>query len=78
METNYMAALASLDETPNIEQSGFEPIGDQSTEVDAESETAAFAARPEPDRDIETKPLRIDATSAAAGRSAFAEAAGLY
>lgn len=73
--SNYMAAL---DEAPSIEQGDFEPIGDQSTEVDAENEIVAFVARPEANREIEAKPMRsMDTTSGGTGRSAFAEAAGL-
>lgn len=80
MTTPYMAALAALDETPREEagQAFFSPLGDQSTVVDVEAETAAFVARPDPTRENETKPVRIEGKGRSNQRSAFAEVAGLY
>jgi len=83
-----MAALAALDETPREEagQVFVSPLGDQSTEVDREAETAAFVARPDPMQELEAdpmqeleaKPVRIEVEGGSNQRSAFAEAAGLY
>jgi len=80
MTTPYMAALAALDETPREEadQAFVSPLGDQSTVVDAEAETATFVARPNPMRGIEAKPVRIEGKGHGNQRSTFAEAAGLY
>lgn len=78
MTTPYMAAFAALDERQEEVQAFVSPLGDQSTEVDAEAETAAFVARPDLVREIETKPVIIEAKSGSNKRSAFAEAAGLY
>lgn len=76
----YMAALAALDETPReeVSQVFVSPLGDQSTEVDAEAETAAFVSRPASMREIETKPVSFEVNGGRNERSAFAEAAGLY
>ncbi|HAF2127589.1 TPA: hypothetical protein G9F27_001718 [Salmonella enterica] len=76
----YMAALAALDETPReeVSQVFVSPLGDQSTAVDAEAETAAFVSRPALMREIETKPVSIEVNGGRNERSAFAEAAGLY
>lgn len=78
--TLYMAALAALDETPREEagQAFVSPAGNQSTVVDVETETAAFVTRPDPMREIEVKPVRIEGKERSNQRSAFAEAAGLY
>ena len=78
--STYMAALAALDEAPReeVSQVFISPLGDQSTEVDAETETAAFVSRPDPMRASETKPIRIEVNGGRNERSAFAEAAGLY
>lgn len=78
MTTPYMAALAALDERQEEVQAFVSPLGDQSTEADAAAETAAFVARPDPVREIETKPVSIAVKSGGSQRSAFAEAAGLY
>lgn len=78
MTTPYMAALAALDERQVEVQVFVSPLGDQSTEVDAAAETAAFVARPDPMREIETKPVSTEAKGGSNQRSAFAEAAGLY
>ncbi|WP_322995117.1 hypothetical protein [Castellaniella sp.] len=78
MTTPYMAALTALDERQEEVQVFFPPLGDQSTEVDAAAETAAFVARPDPARGIEPKPASIEAKGGSNQRSAFAEAAGLY
>ncbi|OZI78650.1 MULTISPECIES: hypothetical protein [Alcaligenaceae] len=80
MTTPYMAALAALDETPREEagQAFVSPLGEQSTEVDREAEAAAFAARPDPMRELEAKPVPIEGKARSNQRSAFAEAAGLY
>ena len=77
--STYMAALA-LDEAPReeVSQVFISPLGDQSTEVDAETETAAFVSRPDPMRESETKPISIEVNGGRNERSAFAEAAGLY
>lgn len=57
----------------------FEPIGDQSTELDAAAELAAFVARPDRSEGFETKEQpRTSKTFPSTGLSAFAEAAGLY
>lgn len=55
--STYMAALAALDEAPReeVSQVFISPLGDQSTEVDAETETAAFVSRPDPMRESETR-----------------------
>ncbi|AZN65859.1 hypothetical protein CFH90_18280 (plasmid) [Acinetobacter johnsonii] len=75
---NYLVALAILDEATSIEPVSFEPIGDLSTEIDKENETAAFVGRPDPKRELETKSMKnIDTTSGGTGKSPFAEAAGL-
>lgn len=75
--TNYLVALAILDEAPSIEQVSFEPIGDPSTEIDRENETATFEGRPDPKRELEANPMRnMDTTSGGTGKSPFAEAAG--
>lgn len=78
--STYMAALAALDEAPReeVSQVFISPLGDQSTEVDAETETAAFVSRPDPMRESETKPISIEVNGGRNERSAFAEAAGLY
>lgn len=78
--STYMAALAALDGTPReeVSQVFVSPLGDQSKVVDAEAETAAFVARPDPMREIEAKPVRIEGKTRSNQRSAFAEAAGLY
>ena len=78
--STYMAALAALDGTPReeVSQVFVSPLGDQSTEVDAEAETAAFLSRPDPMRESETKPISIEVNGGRNERSAFAEAAGLY
>lgn len=78
MTTPYMAAFAALDERQEEVQAFVSPLGDQSTEVDAEAEAAAFVARPASAREIETKPVIIEAKSGSNKWSAFAEAAGLY
>ena len=78
MTTPYMVALAALDERQEEVQMFVSPVGDQSTEVDVEAETAAFVARPDPVREVETKPVIIKAKSGSNKRSAFAEVAGLY
>lgn len=80
MKNPYMAAFAALDATPREDDGqGFvSPLGDQSTEVDREAETAAFVSRTEPVHEIETKPARTETTGGGMGRSPFAEAAGLY
>ncbi|MFV8826136.1 hypothetical protein ACNKW1_15605 [Thauera sp. WH-2] len=78
MTTTYMAALAALYERQEEQQAFVSPLGDQSTEVDAAAETAAFVARPDPARGIEPKPVSIDVKGGSNQRSAFAEAAGLY
>lgn len=78
--STYMAALAALDGTPReeVSQVFVSPLGDQAKVVDAEAETAAFVARPDPMREIEAKPVRIEGKTRSNQRSAFAEAAGLY
>ncbi|WP_038279308.1 hypothetical protein [Zymobacter palmae] len=78
MMTPYMVALAALDERQEEVQVFVSPLGDQSTEVDAEAETAAFVARPDSVREAEIKPVIIKAKSGSNKRSAFAKAAGLY
>lgn len=78
MTTPYLAAFAALDECHEEVQAFVSPLGDQSTEIDAEAETAAFVTRPDPVRAVETKPVIIEAKSDSNKRSAFAEAAGLY
>lgn len=78
MTTPYMAALAVLDERQKEVQVFVSPLGDQSTEVDAAAETAAFMARPDPARGIEPKPASIEVKGGSHQRSAFTEAAGLY
>lgn len=78
MTTPYMAALAVLDERQKEVQVFVSPLGDQSTKVDAETEAAAFVARPDSVREAETTPVIIDAYSGVNRQSAFAEAAGLY
>lgn len=78
MTTPYMAALTALDERQEDAQVFVSPLGDQTTEVDVAAETAAFMARPDPVRRIESKPANIEAKSGSNQRSAFAEMAGLY
>jgi len=81
MKSKYLAAFAALDETlrERDDQVVFiSPLGDQRTEVDRELETAAFVSRPDPTREIETKPVKTDVTSSCTGMTPFAEAAGLY
>jgi len=78
MTTPYMAAMAALDERQEEVQEFVSPLGDQSTEVDAAAETAAFVARPNPTRGIEPKPVSIEVKGGGNQRSAFAEVAGLY
>ena len=79
MTTPYMvAAWAALVERQEEMQAFVSPLGDQSTEVDAAAETAAFMARPDPARGIEPKPASIEVKGGSHQRSAFAEAAGLY
>ena len=78
MTTPYMDALAALDERKEEVQMFVSPVGDQSTEVDVEAETAAFVARPDPVREIETKSVIIEKKSSSNQLSAFAEVAGLY
>lgn len=78
MTTPYMAALAALDERQKEVQAFVSPLGDQSPEIDAAAEAAAFVARPDFVRGIETKPVSIEAKGGSNQRSAFAEAAGLY
>ncbi|ASK33223.1 hypothetical protein CEK62_20065 (plasmid) [Alcanivorax sp. N3-2A] len=78
MTTPYMAALTALDERQEEVQEFVSPLGDQSTEIDAAAETAAFLARPDPARGIEPKSVSIEAKGGTNQRSAFAEAAGLY
>ncbi|CAM5399105.1 hypothetical protein [Eoetvoesiella caeni] len=79
MTTPYMvAAWAALDERQEEMQAFVSPLGDQSTEVDAAAETAAFVARPDPARGIEPKLVSIEVKGGTNRRSAFAEAAGLY
>ncbi|WGQ36974.1 hypothetical protein QEZ63_07515 [Alcaligenes faecalis] len=78
MTTPYMAALAALDERQEEVQAFVSPLGDQSTEVDATAETAAFVAKPSLVRGIESKPVSIEIKGGSNQRSAFAEAAGLY
>ncbi|KAG1486938.1 hypothetical protein G6F52_014250 [Rhizopus delemar] len=73
-----MAALAVLDERQKEVQVFVSPLGDQSTKVNAETEAAAFVARPDPLREAEATPVIIDANSGSNRQSAFAEAAGLY
>tara|TARA_R110001592_G_scaffold72810_1_gene222509 strand:+ start:112 stop:336 length:225 start_codon:yes stop_codon:yes gene_type:complete len=73
-----MAALAVLDERQKEVQVFVSPLGDQSTKVNAETEAAAFVARPDPMREAEATPVIIDANSGSNRQSAFAEAAGLY
>ncbi len=53
MTAPYMAALAALDERQEEVQVFVSPLGDQSTEIDAAAETAAFVARPDPARGVE-------------------------
>ncbi|WHQ44351.1 hypothetical protein [Alcaligenes faecalis] len=78
--STYMAALAALDGTPReeVSQVFVSPLGDQSAEVDAEAETAAFVSRSNLMREIETKPVSTEAKFGGNQWSAFAEAAGLY
>jgi hypothetical protein len=78
MTTPYMAALAVLDERQKEVQVFVSPLGDQSTKVNAETEAAAFVARPDPMREAEATPVIIDANSGSNRQSAFAEAAGPY
>lgn len=78
MTTPYLAAFAALDERQEKVQAFVSPLGDQSAEVDAEAETAAFVTPPNPARAVETKPVTTEAKSDSNKRSAFAEAAGLY
>lgn len=68
--STYMAALAALDEAPReeVSQVFISPLGDQSTEVDAETETAAFVSRPDPMRESETKPISIEVNGVVCGR----------
>ncbi len=78
MTTPYMTALAALDERQEEVQVFVSPLGDQSTDVDAAAETAAFVARPDPARGIELKLVSIEVKGGSNQRSVFAEAAGLY
>lgn len=81
MKNTYLAAFAALDEILREQDDQvlfISPLGDQSTEIDRELETAAFVLRPDPTPEIETKPVKADATSSCTGRTPFAEAAGLY
>jgi hypothetical protein len=75
-----MAALAALDEAPReeVSQVFISPLGDQSTEVDAETETAAFVSRPDPMSFRVSMAISIEVIGGRNERSAFAEAAGLY
>lgn len=75
MTTPYMAALDECQEKVQVFVS---PLGDQSTEIDATAETAAFVAKPSLVRGIESKPVSIEVKGGSNQRSAFAEAAGLY
>ncbi|WP_096779510.1 hypothetical protein [Zobellella denitrificans] len=58
----------------------FEPVGDQSAELDAAAEVAAFVGRPDPFPDVETgrEEARVMDKSAgtSTGSTPFAEAAG--
>lgn len=81
MKSKYLAAFAVLDEAlrKRDDQVFISPLGDQNTVIDRELETAAFVSRPDPTREIETKPVKADVnTSSGTGMTPFAEAAGLY
>lgn len=81
MENTYPAAFAALDEAlrERIDQVTFvSPLGDQSTEIDSELETAAFVSRPDPNREIEAKQANLNTTCDGTGMTPFAIAAGLY
>ncbi|MBP8275829.1 MAG: hypothetical protein KAX55_02920 [Propionivibrio sp.] len=78
MTKPYMAALAALDERQEEVQAFVSPLGDQSTEIDATAETAAFVAKASLERGIESKPVSVEIKGGSNQRSAFAEAAGLY
>lgn len=82
MNKPYMAALEALDDTPKqVETEFVSPLGDESTELDADTEVAAFVARanPAPGVQTEREEARVmDKTvGASTGRTPFAEAAGL-
>ncbi len=70
----------SLDElTTQPTPCTFEPIGDQSTELDAAAELAAFVTRPDRAEGFETREQPTTPnTFPSTDPSPFAEAAGLY
>lgn len=77
MERNIFDSIA----LPKIHSAPvhFEPIGDQSTELDAAAEVAAFVGRPDRAADLDVKQdVVIPQAPLSTGLSPFAEAAGLY
>lgn len=57
----------------------FEPVGDQSVELDAAAEIAAFVTRPDRSAAFESsKPMQSPQTPFSTGLTPFAEAAGIY
>jgi hypothetical protein len=82
MNKSYMAALEALDDTPKQVGTDFvSPLGDESTELDAETEVAAFVARANPSPGVETERgesrVMDKSVGASTGSTPFAEAAGL-
>ena len=72
-----MVAFAAFDELQEV-QVFVSPLGDQSTEVNKEAETAAFVTRSNSVQKIDGKPVIIEAKSGGNKPSAFAEVSGLY
>lgn len=78
-QRNFMAALAALDAEPVGVKIQFEPVGDQTTEVDAGAEVAAFVNRPVMATESEApRAHRTYDADAGTGRTPFSEAAGTF
>lgn len=78
MERSFFDALDVIATQDTVLQ--FEPVGDQSTELDEAAEVAAFVARPSPSLGVQTEREEarvMDKTvGMSTGRTPFAEAAG--
>ncbi|BEH16714.1 hypothetical protein [Marinobacter shengliensis] len=79
MERSFFDALDVIATQDTVLQ--FEPVGDQSTELDEAAEVAAFVGRPSPALGVQTEREEarvMDKTvGMSTGRTPFAEAAGL-